>query len=95
MTAMRKDSKRKAQTGKKLKSKSAKKEKASGKKPDIKSLINRFEFHRHGMAILPSSDDKRPGVAFFIKENNSDNGRTRARTKIYNLKFIASLNYWF
>ncbi len=39
---------------------------------DISGLLERVEFHRNSMALLPAQSDKSPGVAFFIKkEDNS------------------------
>ena len=45
------------------------------KDPNITELLNRSEFHRNSMALLPSPFDKRPGVAFFIKSENDSSGK--------------------
>ena len=71
---MGRDIKRKAQISKKLERASTKDRKNAGTAPDIEALINRYEFHRHGMAILPSPGDKRPGVAYFIRKDDRDPG---------------------
>ncbi|MBN2299109.1 MAG: DEAD/DEAH box helicase [Deltaproteobacteria bacterium] len=31
-------------------------------------LLSRLEFHRHGLALLPSPEDKRPGMAIWVQE---------------------------
>jgi len=30
--------------------------------------LNQVEFHRHGLALVPILSDKRPGVAYLLKE---------------------------
>lgn len=50
------------------------KAKSTGAAPDIHEWINRYEFHRCGMALLPSPHDKRPGAAYFIKKADRDPG---------------------
>ena len=41
--------------------------------PKINIPLDRLEFHRHGLALLPRADDKTGGVAFLIGgEGNTD-----------------------
>lgn len=34
--------------------------------------LNQVEFHRHGLALVPDPEDKKPGVAFFLKGNGKE-----------------------
>ncbi|MBN1904365.1 MAG: DEAD/DEAH box helicase family protein [Deltaproteobacteria bacterium] len=47
----------------------------SSSKPDITRLLDRVEFHSNSIALLPASSDKNPGVAFYIKNENTPSGK--------------------
>jgi superfamily II DNA or RNA helicase len=34
--------------------------------------LNQVEFHRHGLALVPDSADKKPGITFFLKGNGNE-----------------------
>ncbi|RPJ04875.1 MAG: hypothetical protein EHM36_09180, partial [Deltaproteobacteria bacterium] len=34
--------------------------------------LNRVEFHRHGLALVPDPSDRRPGVAYFLKGSRQE-----------------------
>jgi hypothetical protein len=53
---------------------------------DSEGLLNRFEFHRHALALLPASNDKRPGVAVFIQENRKEPGNRFCSCSLFKRK---------
>ncbi len=48
----------------------------TSKDPNVTELLNRSEFHRNSVALLPAPFDKKPGVAFFIKSEKESSGKT-------------------
>lgn len=75
--------KRKKKQGKRSEKASQRKRAKNYRDTDIKDLLCRYEFYRHGMAILPSPEDRKPGVAFFIKDSKDDMDKRFCTCTIY------------
>ena len=39
------------------------------------SALDRIEFHRHALALMPDPADRRPGIAYFVKGSRSEPGQ--------------------
>ncbi len=71
---MPKETKGKNRTSKETSIRLSEKRKNASEDPAPEEAMNRFEFHRHAMALLPDPEDKRPGVSFFMKKDDRDLG---------------------